>query len=435
MKGKLEELQTKRDQLVARSKTAEAQNTVQDAIKSIDVMDPTSEVSRFEEKVRREEAKVAGKAELAASSLDAQFEELEGDSTQRRDRGAPVRAQGRRRTAAIVAVGRVIPVKLTESFSYNGADVESVYALISDQAFRTESCANQGATDYDVTVEADGDGATVTLLRTQEADMPDFVKKLTGSTVKVKQTEVWSGPDARRQPYGRRQGQHHRSARRDGRQGQAQGLERRDRVHPQRRRQGVDPVHRQEDRARGRQGDHRVAARRGRVRDGEALAEDSTPCAAISAPARSGARRRSLAWRTTRGRRVPSRSTWNEATSSSVTSSVAVDIGRRDDRAVLGRLLERGELVLLVLGLGAERRSADALTRGQLLQQVGVESDVDPHRQSFCSVAGGHAGRGCGAVSIVSTSSSSASSMHWASTSTSGTASRSPTMPKNTLLV
>ena len=26
--------------------------------------------------------------------------------------------------------------------------------------------------------------------------MPDFVKKLTGSTVKVKQTEVWSGPAA-----------------------------------------------------------------------------------------------------------------------------------------------------------------------------------------------------------------------------------------------
>ena len=86
-------------------------------------------------------------------------------------------------------------MKLTESFNYEGADVESVYALISDQAFRTESCANQGATDYDVTVESSGDGATVTLVRTQEADMPDFVKKLTGSTVKVKQTEVWSGPD------------------------------------------------------------------------------------------------------------------------------------------------------------------------------------------------------------------------------------------------
>lgn len=81
MKSKLGELQTKRDQLVARSKTAEAQSKVQEAVKSIDILDPTSEVSRFEEKVRREEARVAGQTELAASSLDAQFEELESDST------------------------------------------------------------------------------------------------------------------------------------------------------------------------------------------------------------------------------------------------------------------------------------------------------------------------------------------------------------------
>ena len=81
MKVKLGELQTTRDQLVARQKTADAQATVQDAVKSIDILDPTSEVSRFEEKVRREEARVAGQAELAASSLDAQFEELEGDGT------------------------------------------------------------------------------------------------------------------------------------------------------------------------------------------------------------------------------------------------------------------------------------------------------------------------------------------------------------------
>jgi hypothetical protein len=86
-------------------------------------------------------------------------------------------------------------VKLNEKHSYAGADVETVYALITDQAFRTESCANQGAHDYDVTVEQNGAGATVTVIRTQDADMPDFVKKLTGQTVKVKQTEVWGGPD------------------------------------------------------------------------------------------------------------------------------------------------------------------------------------------------------------------------------------------------
>ena len=86
-------------------------------------------------------------------------------------------------------------MELKESFSYQNADVESVFGLISDQTFRTESCANQGATDYEVSVDKSGDGATVTLLRTQETDMPDFVKKLTGKTVKVKQTEVWSAPD------------------------------------------------------------------------------------------------------------------------------------------------------------------------------------------------------------------------------------------------
>lgn len=76
MKGKLVELQSKRNELVARQKSAEAQSSVNDAIKSIDIMDPTSEISRFEEKVRREEARVVGQQELAASSLDAQFDSL-----------------------------------------------------------------------------------------------------------------------------------------------------------------------------------------------------------------------------------------------------------------------------------------------------------------------------------------------------------------------
>ncbi|GAA2726457.1 PspA/IM30 family protein [Cellulomonas aerilata] len=77
MKDKLDDLRRRRDTLVARAKSAEAQSRVQGAVASINVLDPTSEVSRFEDKVRREEARVAGQAELQASSLDAQFEELE----------------------------------------------------------------------------------------------------------------------------------------------------------------------------------------------------------------------------------------------------------------------------------------------------------------------------------------------------------------------
>lgn len=77
MKNKLTELTSKRDELVARAKTAQAQNTMMDAVKNIDVMDPTSDLSRFEDKVRREEAMALGKQELAASSLDSQFESLD----------------------------------------------------------------------------------------------------------------------------------------------------------------------------------------------------------------------------------------------------------------------------------------------------------------------------------------------------------------------
>ena len=72
----------KRDQLVARQKAAEAQAQVSDAVASINVLDPTSELSRFEDKVRRAEAMAQGKAEVATSSLDSQFAELETDSSQ-----------------------------------------------------------------------------------------------------------------------------------------------------------------------------------------------------------------------------------------------------------------------------------------------------------------------------------------------------------------
>ncbi|MGO3152203.1 MAG: PspA/IM30 family protein [Galactobacter sp.] len=84
MKSKLTELKSKRNELVSRAKTAQAQTKVNDALKSIDFMDPTSEVARFEEKIRREEARVKGQQELAASTLDAQFDQLQdlGEQTE-----------------------------------------------------------------------------------------------------------------------------------------------------------------------------------------------------------------------------------------------------------------------------------------------------------------------------------------------------------------
>ena len=96
MKQKLEELKAKRAQLLARAKTAEAQNKVADAVKSIDVMDPTSDLGRFEDKIRRQEALADGKQELAASSLDAQFNALDdiGELTEVEARLAALKSGG-----------------------------------------------------------------------------------------------------------------------------------------------------------------------------------------------------------------------------------------------------------------------------------------------------------------------------------------------------
>jgi phage shock protein A len=48
-----------------------------DTVRSVDVLDPTSDLTRFEEKVRREEARAQGSKELAPSALDGRFESLE----------------------------------------------------------------------------------------------------------------------------------------------------------------------------------------------------------------------------------------------------------------------------------------------------------------------------------------------------------------------
>ncbi|MCU1404515.1 MAG: hypothetical protein JWQ43_818 [Glaciihabitans sp.] len=118
MKEKLEQLKSKRSELVARSKLAAAQTQVADAIKSVDILDPTSEVSRFEDKIRREEAKVLGANELAASSLDAQFNDLEdlGEQTEIEARLAALKSGG----LASNTAGQQDPAEITVTTSaYN----------------------------------------------------------------------------------------------------------------------------------------------------------------------------------------------------------------------------------------------------------------------------------------------------------------------------
>lgn len=115
METRLAELKSKRDQLVARQKSAEAQVKVQGAIRSINVLDPTSELSRYEDQVRRVEAQAAGQIEIASDSLESQFAELESS-------GAASEAEAR---LAALKAGSPAPNQITDGAEADGAQDSS----------------------------------------------------------------------------------------------------------------------------------------------------------------------------------------------------------------------------------------------------------------------------------------------------------------------
>lgn len=84
MTARLSELQHKHDDIAARSRGRNAPSQLPEAAVSADILDPASELPRFEEKVRREEARIDSHEVLEASALDAQFDGL----ADRRNQGA-----------------------------------------------------------------------------------------------------------------------------------------------------------------------------------------------------------------------------------------------------------------------------------------------------------------------------------------------------------
>ena len=93
MKNKYADLKIQRDQMVQRANLAKVQSNVNKSIGSLNMSDPTSELSRFEDKISRKEALVRGQNEVAASTMNAsnQFEDL-GESSEIEARFAALKA-------------------------------------------------------------------------------------------------------------------------------------------------------------------------------------------------------------------------------------------------------------------------------------------------------------------------------------------------------
>lgn len=77
LRDKRDDLVRRRNELVSRARMANASTQIQDAVRSVSVLDPSSELGRFEQRIRQEEAMARGKEEMAAATLDAQFAELD----------------------------------------------------------------------------------------------------------------------------------------------------------------------------------------------------------------------------------------------------------------------------------------------------------------------------------------------------------------------
>ncbi|MFK8906796.1 PspA/IM30 family protein [Streptomyces sp. YS-3] len=77
MKSQLDVLLAEEAELAAGTASAGGPNRAPDGLGHVDLLDPAYEIHRFEDKLRREEARARGAGQLAASSLDAQFEQLD----------------------------------------------------------------------------------------------------------------------------------------------------------------------------------------------------------------------------------------------------------------------------------------------------------------------------------------------------------------------
>lgn len=80
-------------------------------------------------------------------------------------------------------------MRITETIDYAAAP-DAVFAMMTDEAFQAQKCADAGALSHDVAVSTVGDGARIVVNRDLPTDrLPDFAKSLVGQTLST--TETW----------------------------------------------------------------------------------------------------------------------------------------------------------------------------------------------------------------------------------------------------
>ncbi len=80
LEEKYEATKRQRDALIARSRRARTQQKIQEVSATLNINDPSAELARMEDRIRRQEALAEASTILEEDSFDKRFQELEGDS-------------------------------------------------------------------------------------------------------------------------------------------------------------------------------------------------------------------------------------------------------------------------------------------------------------------------------------------------------------------
>lgn len=71
------------------------------------------------------------------------------------------------------------------------ADPGTVFEMLVDPDYVGRKALAANAIRHEVSVQRDGDSATIWLLRVMPPDVPDFVRRFVGETIDLEQTDVW----------------------------------------------------------------------------------------------------------------------------------------------------------------------------------------------------------------------------------------------------
>lgn len=71
------------------------------------------------------------------------------------------------------------------------AEPVTVFEMLVDPGYIGRKAEAANAVRHEVSVERDGDRATIHLLRVMPPDVPDFVRRFVGDTIDLDQTDVW----------------------------------------------------------------------------------------------------------------------------------------------------------------------------------------------------------------------------------------------------